>query len=65
MPTSTLEELPPTNAMHRFRTKVLDLASIHGRLVALTEGGAYMLDKNGKRWRKVAAAIRQSALKGE
>lgn len=40
--------------VHRFRSNVLDLLVVQDRLLALTERGLYMQDKNGKRWRKVA-----------
>lgn len=54
-----LPELERTfSVLHRFRSKVLGLATVNDRLCASTERGVYMMDKNGKRWRKIAAAIR-------
>lgn len=46
---------PGIRVMHSFRSKVLGLTTVDDRLLALTERGAYLMDRNGKRWRKVAA----------
>lgn len=39
--------------LHRFRSQVTGLTVCNGRLIACTERGVYILQKNGKRWRKV------------
>lgn len=44
--------------MHRFRSRIFELAVVANRLIAVTERGVYRLDKNGKRWRKVQPASR-------
>lgn len=39
--------------LHTFRSKVLGMEVLKGRLLVATERGVYLLDKNQKRFRKV------------
>jgi hypothetical protein len=49
----TAHKLPGAKLLHRFRTPVLAMTIYEGRLIVLTEAGAYRFSKSMKSVRKI------------